>query len=173
MAVRELNPGNTGALLGEAVSQLIEDFVLTEYGKVVEVVALATGAEDEAEDAVQVALLRILARGWRPAHLGLHVTVMASKLIYSRRRRALGVVGWIREVFALHRADRESNVGALRRSVPELPRGQRLVALLHYYLGYPLTEISLVMGVPEMVVKGRLNRARSKLKVLLGEDETR
>lgn len=167
MAVRELNPGNTEALLEESVSSRIEEFLLTDYGRVVEVVALSAAAREEAEDAVQVALLRILAQDGQSDLLGLHVTVMACDLISSRRRRAAGILGWMRKGFALHRADPDWTGGALRRAVSQLPRGQRMASLLHYCLGYAIPEISSVLGIPRPIVKARLRRAGSKLKVLL------
>jgi DNA-directed RNA polymerase specialized sigma24 family protein len=178
MAAEDLNPGNNRALREEGVSDLIEEFVQNEYGKVVETVALSTGEDDDAEDAVQVALLRILARGRRPLHLGLHVTVMATDLIYSRRRRARGLLGWAPKLFDLdgNRHGDESasgGGGALRRTVSELSRRQRLVSLLHYYLDCPISEISLVLGVPRLAVAGTLLRARSQLKVLLEDGERR
>lgn len=167
MAVRELNPGNTEPLLGESVSDRIQEFVFTDYGKVVQVVALHTGAEEEAEDAVQAALLRILARDGQPPHLDLHVAVLASDLISSRRRKAAGILGRIQKVFGIGRADSTSSGGALRRTLSELPRRQRMVSLLHYYLGYPVSEISPVLGLPQVVVEARLRLARLKLRALL------
>lgn len=171
MAAEKISPGGKKTFFGESAADLIAEFVRADYGRVVETVALCTGARDSAEDVVQIALLRILARGWRPLHLGLHVAVLAADLIYSRGDRRARVAGWARRMFGRIWDDAEPASGdGLRRVLSDLPRGQRMASLLHYYLAYPVSDIAVVLGVPQLLVVARLRRAKSKLTDLLGEE---
>lgn len=170
MAVENISPGKPKPFFGESASDLIEEFVRTDYAKVVETVALSTGERDKAEDAVQVALLRILAEGWRPLHVGLHVAVVAADLIRSRLDWRDRMAGWGGRMIGRTEDDTEpASGGALRTVLSELPRGQRTVSLLHYYLGYPTSDIAVVLGVPRALVTVRLRWAKSRLEGLLVE----
>lgn len=170
MTAEELNAGDNGALSRESASDLIGEFVRSEYAKVVEAVALSTGHRDDAEDAVRVALLRLLADGTRPRRLGLQVTVLAAGLISRRRRTAEGIGGWARRVLTPGRGDSEAGeTGAFARTLSELHQSQRLVSLLYYYLDYPVPDIADVLRTPRIAVRARLHRARTKMNPLLGE----
>jgi RNA polymerase sigma-70 factor (ECF subfamily) len=59
----------------------------------------------------------------------------------------------------------------VRRVLGDLPRRQREVVVLHYYLGLPVLEIAETLGVSEGTVKSTLFRARHAMAVALGEDE--
>lgn len=173
MATEGITRGDNRRFFGESAHDLIAEFARTDYGKVVETVALSTGARDSAEDAVQVALLRILTQGWRPLHLGLHVTVLATDLIYSRDDPNPRLHLWAQRILERIRSTEAVSDGDLRHALSALPRGQRLVSLLHYYLAYPVSDIAVVLGVPRLLVAARLRRVKSKLNRLLGEETGR
>ncbi|MDR1735912.1 MAG: sigma-70 family RNA polymerase sigma factor, partial [Oscillospiraceae bacterium] len=42
--------------------------------------------------------------------------------------------------------------------------------LLYYYMGYSVAELAKICGVSEPAAKKRLERARKKLKEILGDD---
>lgn len=51
-----------------------------------------------------------------------------------------------------------------------LPRTQRVVLYLHYYEGYKLTEIALILKQNVNTVKSRIRSAKKRLKIELGDD---
>jgi RNA polymerase sigma factor (sigma-70 family) len=63
-------------------------------------------------------------------------------------------------------ADREQ----LERGFRQLHADQRVVLVLHYYLGLPLTEVAEVLGVPDGTIKSRLHRATQAMRAALEAD---
>lgn len=57
----------------------------------------------------------------------------------------------------------------VERSVAALPRRQREVVILHYFLGLEVSEIAEVLHVHDGTVKSSLHRARTTLARSLGE----
>ena len=57
-------------------------------------------------------------------------------------------------------ADRDQVEGVLRR----LDDRGRAIVVLHYYLGLPLTEVALTLGIPLGTVKSRLHRALGEMR---------
>jgi RNA polymerase sigma factor (sigma-70 family) len=71
-------------------------------------------------------------------------------------------------------ADIERDVGIrdeLERGLARLPREQRSVVVLVYYLDLPLAEAAQAMGVPLGTAKSRLNRATSALRAAIEADD--
>jgi RNA polymerase sigma factor (sigma-70 family) len=137
---------------------------------------LVCGSHPAAEDAVQEAL----ARAWEAGERGVRIdsavawiSVVAANLLRDRFRR------FLRERSARARlADRATTAswtgGVEQRADVEqallrLPRKQREVAVLHYYLDLELAQIAERLGVPEGTVKSALHRARTSLAAALGE----
>jgi RNA polymerase sigma-70 factor (ECF subfamily) len=63
-------------------------------------------------------------------------------------------------------ADRDQVERGIRRLDPE----QRAVIVLHYYLGLPLPDAAVAMGIPLGTAKSRLHRATQALRALLDAD---
>ena len=63
-------------------------------------------------------------------------------------------------------ADRNELEDAFRTLTPE----RRAVVVLHHYLGYPLTEIAEVLGIPEGTARSRLHYAVRQLRAALDDD---
>ena len=61
----------------------------------------------------------------------------------------------------------ESKVEKALNSIDE---DLRMVALLYYYDGFPVKEISKICDIPEGTVKSRLSRCRERLYILLKEE---
>jgi RNA polymerase sigma-70 factor (ECF subfamily) len=139
-------------------------------------VAFVAGSRDAAEDAVQEALVR----AWeRPAgaeridSLAAWVTRVSLNLSKSRLRRmraetrARERLGSMREGSGAPHASRTD----VERALLKLPRRQREVTVLRYYLGMDVREIAQTIGVSEGTVKTQLFRARRALAQLLGEED--
>ncbi len=63
--------------------------------------------------------------------------------------------------------DRDALEGAFRSLSPE----QRAVVVLHHHLGYPLTEIAAILGIPVGTARSRLHYAVRRLRTVLDADE--
>ena len=59
---------------------------------------------------------------------------------------------------------------ALLEAVRALPEQYAAPLYLHYYAGYSIKEIGLLLGLPAATVGTRLSRGRAKLKTILQED---
>lgn len=62
----------------------------------------------------------------------------------------------------------ELTVEKVKRGIEQLPDGYRAVLSLYLLEGYDHQEISEIMGITESTSKSQLNRAKSKLRELLG-----
>jgi RNA polymerase sigma-70 factor (ECF subfamily) len=65
-------------------------------------------------------------------------------------------------------ADRDQIEGVLRR----LDEAGRAIVVLHYYLGMPLTEVAVTLGLPVGTVKSRLHRALTEMRSAVGVEVT-
>ena len=150
----------------------LREFLHTSYPRLVAAVALVCGSRAAAEDAVQEALLRAWERsekGDEIRSLEGWVTTVALNLARSglrrirseRRARArLGTSG-VGEPLTADRID-------VDRALATLPRRQREVAVLRYYLQLDTREVASVLGLNEGTIKSTLFRARVALAEALG-----
>jgi RNA polymerase sigma factor (sigma-70 family) len=133
-----------------------------------------------ARDAVQEGLIR----AWRDLpklrdldrfDAWVHRLIVNSCLdqVRRRRRRVIEV-----ELTPIHspgtsdttgaQADRDEVDQVLRR----LDEHGRAIVVLHYYLGMPLTEVAVTLGVPVGTVKSRLHRALTEMRVAMDAEST-
>jgi RNA polymerase sigma factor (sigma-70 family) len=136
---------------------------------------LLCGSRPAAEDAVQEALAKAWEAGERGVQIGSlvsWVSVVAANLLrdrfrrFLRERRArarLGPLG-LAPTSVISSAERRTDV---ERALSGLPRRQREVAVLHYYLDLDLAQIAERLRVPEGTVKSALHRARRSLAAAL------
>ena len=153
----------------------IREFLVTTYPRLVAGVALITGSRAAAEDAVQEALARAWERserGERIESLPAWVTRVAVNLSKSRLRR-MRVEAKHRQIsdqVLSNRADEASDARIdVTRALADLPRRQREVTVLRYYLGLNVAEIADTLELHEGTVKTSLFRARKALAAVLGE----
>ena len=89
--------------------------------------------------------------------------------------------GWIKRVVLGHPAfelipgpdeigDMEEKQ-RLMEAINRLPSEFKDVVLLHYYQGYGIAEIAVMLDIAEGTVSSRLSRARTKLQGILKEEE--
>jgi RNA polymerase sigma factor (sigma-70 family) len=164
---------------GQVDDDRIRDFVDGEYAKVVATVALVCGSVATAEDSVQEALARAwerLDRGDGIDRLPAWVTTVSLNLARSQmrrwraERRARDRLGPLRD--DLSDAPAAGAVAhAVRDALRALPRRQREVTVLRYYLGLDVREIAEHLGIAEGTVKAMLFRARRSLADALGDEQ--
>jgi RNA polymerase sigma-70 factor (ECF subfamily) len=164
---------------GHVDDDRIREFVDGEYARVVATVALVCGSVATAEDSVQEALARAwqrLEHGDGIDRLPAWVTTVALNLARSQmrrwrsERRARDRLGPLQDDLSNAPAA-SGDAHAVREALKTLPRRQREVTVLRYYLGLDVREIADHLGVAEGTVKAMLFRARQSLATLLGDDE--
>ncbi|HEX3866994.1 MAG TPA: sigma-70 family RNA polymerase sigma factor [Gemmatimonadaceae bacterium] len=156
-----------------------EDFFVFEYPRLVSALRLVTGNADVARDAVDEACARAcerLSRGRSIDVLGAWIRVAAFNVTRDklRRRRSERLT---RERLAQRATSRDDDLSAdvaeaidVRVALARLPRRQREVVVLFYFLDYPVETIARDLGIPSGTAKAALYRARIALADLLGED---
>lgn len=153
-----------------------EDFFVFEYPRLVRALRLVTGDGDRARDAVDEACARAwerLARGRPIDVLGAWIRVVAFNVARDklRKRRSERLA---RDRLARRPADGDGELGTevsrvmdVRMALARLPRRQREVVVLFYFLDHPVETIALDLGIPSGTVKSALHRARLALGELL------
>jgi RNA polymerase sigma-70 factor (ECF subfamily) len=161
-----------GVALNEAE---VRAFLGTEYARLVNGLALVYGSFPAAEDAVQEAL----ARAWELSERGRHidaprawVTQVARNLLRDRFRRSVAERRARSRLPAPSvRSAATEGTADVQRAVAALPKRQREVAVLRYYLEFEVSEIAATLRIPEGTVKSTLHRARRSLAAALREDD--
>ncbi len=59
---------------------------------------------------------------------------------------------------------------AVRQALPQLPTGQRVVIVLHYFADLRVEDVARELRIPVGTVKARLSRGRTALAALLSEN---
>jgi len=153
----------------------LREFLHASYPRLVAAVALVCGSRPAAEDAVQEALLRAWERsekgdeidsleGWVTT-VGLNLARSRLRRIRTERRARARLAGSaVGEPPSVDRID-------VDRALAALPRRQREVAVLRYYLQLSTREVASALELDEGTVKSTLFRARAALAQALGIDE--
>jgi RNA polymerase sigma-70 factor (ECF subfamily) len=157
-----------------STSMALETFVAEHYDRLLRLAGLVCRSVDEAEDAVQAALERAWRRRAQLTEPGLlrpwldRIVVREAIRGRGRRLRTLAE--------PIGSAAPESNADewiALRTAFGQLPPEQRAALVLHLYLGHSVAGTAQLMGVPLETARSRLRLGRSRLRVLLGEEDSR
>jgi len=153
----------------------IREFLHASYPRLVAAVALACGSRPAAEDAVQEALLRAWERsekgeevdsleGWvTTVALNLARSGLRRRMAERRARARLGTTT-VREPPTADRID-------VDRALATLPRRQREVAVLRFFLQMSTADAARVLRIGEGTVKSTLPRARAALADQLGVND--
>ncbi len=152
-----------------------DDFFVFEYPRLVAALTLVTGDAEVARDSVDEAC----ARAWerlrrnRPIDsMGAWVRVVALNVARGRfrrqatERRAQARIG----AFVDNSTEVDTPLAVdVARALATLPRRQREVVVLHYFLDVAVDDIAAQLGVASGTVKTSLHRARFALASMLGE----
>lgn len=150
-----------------------DEFYAAHYADLVVQIYAYFGDRQEAQDVVQEAFCRALAR-WRrlsgyddPAKW---VRRVAWNLATSRWRRTRTAMRYLLRQHAEPVVDEPGPERvALMRALATLPPAQRRAMVLHYMVDLPITEIAQRERVPEGTVKSWLHRGRAALAAQLME----
>jgi RNA polymerase sigma factor (sigma-70 family) len=156
----------------------LDALVAAHAGQVARLVSRLVDRREDVEDLVQETFLAALAhrrrfRGdCRPATWLARIAVNQCRS-YHRRRRVRRLVPLLgdHEPAPPTAVDANTTVETseeIRHAVARLPGKHREVIVLHYFEGYPIDELSELLGLRRAAVEKRLSRARQRLKEMLG-----
>jgi RNA polymerase sigma factor (sigma-70 family) len=159
----------------------IRGFLQSDYGRLVNAMALLCGSFPAAEDAVQEALGRaweLTERGGHLESLPAWVAAVSRNLLRDRFRRLLAERRARSrmppsepepDLSGVSSAERRADVA---QALAGLPRRLREVAVFRYYLDLSIAEIATALSIPEGTAKSTLYRARRQLSRVLAYDDT-
>lgn len=147
-----------------------QDFCRTEFPRLVGALTLYLGSNDAAEELAQEALVRAFQRWKRiramdnPGAWVHHVALNLATSHWRRaraERRARARLAEGRETSSL---DSLVDVAAVRAEVKELPRAERTILILRFFVELSVAEVSEVTGRPEGTVKRLTHEAITRLR---------
>ena len=154
---------------------VFDEFYEHAYGRQVRALALVTGDADVARDAVDEALARAweqLKRGRVIDVLEAWVRTVALNVARGRFRKQQTEKRAQARLLSLPVVDADSApMLDVRRALAELPRRQREITVLFYFLDLPVDEIAQELRVAPGTVRATLHHSRQALATLLGDQE--
>jgi len=150
----------------------IRAFLRDDYPRLVNAVAFVTGDLEAAEDAVQEAMVRAWIRSERAGSidsLPSWVAAVALNLSRSRWRHLLSERRAARRAGSAPSEIESGNAESvdIDRALAQLPRRQREVIVLRYFLQMSTRETAEALNVSEGTVKNSLSKARTALALKL------
>jgi RNA polymerase sigma-70 factor (ECF subfamily) len=152
-----------------------DDFFVFEYPRLVAALTLVTGDVDTARDAVDEACARAWERERRKQQidsLPAWVRVVALNVARGRYRRRSNEQRARQRLatMAIPTAEVEQSTRVdVARALARLPRRQREVVVLHYFLDLTIDDVAAQLAVTAGTVKTSLHRARTALAAELGD----
>jgi RNA polymerase sigma-70 factor (ECF subfamily) len=155
--------------------QVFDDFYEHAYGRQVRALTLVTGDADVARDAVDEALARAweqLKRGRVIDVLEAWVRTVALNVARGRFRRQSTEKRAQSRLLALTVVEADATpILDVRRALAALPRRQREITVLFYFLDLSVDDIAQDLRVAPGTVRATLHRSRRALAALLGDQE--
>jgi RNA polymerase sigma-70 factor (sigma-E family) len=157
---------------------IIHDLYAGGYRRLVLQVYPLTGDLAEAQDVVQEAFVRLLAKPRRVATLDnpeAWLRTVAFNLARSRWRRGKVLQRLLRRMEAepAEVPGATPDHVALMAALRTLPAGQREAIALHHLADLPVAEVAAILQVSEGTVKSRLSRGRAALAGLLDDPDAK
>ena len=144
------------------------------FTRLVRVVTLVSGEQQEAEEAVQEAFVRLVSVWGRVSAYDdpeAWVRSVALRQLSNRRRKVRNGQRAIQRLDAPQDQPGPHAEGIdITRALASLPLGQRQVVVLHYLVGLDLATVATELHIPVGTCKSRLHHARAALQPLLSED---
>jgi len=157
-----------------------EAFVNENVDDLVRMACLITWDEAEAEDLVQESLLRVVARWERVRAMEMPLAYTRRVLVNlalddrARRWRRIGELGLVIDPPLDLRAEAAlENVAAraeLVEALGQLPRQQRTVLALRYFLDLSEAQVAVVLGCSTGAVKSAASRGLARVRELVGPE---
>jgi RNA polymerase sigma-70 factor (ECF subfamily) len=173
---------SVGTVENEMGDRRFADFYVFDYPRLVSAIRLITGDADSARDAVDEACARAwerIDRGQSIDVLGAWVRVVALNQARGRIRRRASERRTIERLAAMATQDvpdamaRAGDALDIHRVLAALPRRQREVVVLYYFLDQSVDRIADELEIPVGTVKAALHRARAALATQLDRGPTR
>ena len=160
------------ARLRAADQQAAEDLFNASYPRLAGWVRRLVDDDETAHEIASEAFTRLLARWTTLDHPQGYLYMIATNLVRdhwrktSRERRAVATItaGLGRD--PAYSPGQDVDVRSL---IEALPSRQRSAFLLHYYAGFGVREVAVMLGRPDGTVKADLHHARARLKAALGD----
>jgi RNA polymerase sigma-70 factor (ECF subfamily) len=141
------------------------EFYAATYQRLTAQLSLYAGNMTEAQEVVQEAMVRALAR-WpaisRYDDPAAWVRKVAWNLATSRWRKIKRLIS-LAEWHAEPQTPPDVDTIAIQRGLAKLPPQQRKAMILHYLMDMPIAEVATECGVAEGTVKSWLHRARTAM----------
>ena len=175
----ETGPYATVAAGTGAGRVLAEQLFAANYPKLAGWVRRLVDDDETAHEIASEAFVRLLSKWTSPAKFDnpqSYLYMIATNLVrdhwrkLERERRAMRTVGSTAEAEPFSDPAQDVDV---RELLQGLPARLRDPFLLHYYAGFGIKEIAVLLKRPEGTIKADLYHARARLKEALGEREGR
>mgnify|MGYP006296728561 CR=1 FL=1 len=167
--------GRTGPRLTGGVpdvSAVLREFIEHDYVRVVAAVGLITHDRDQAEDAVQDAMVRLLTERGPDDDTPVATWITTTASTTDREEAPGSAEELVGPSGAAPGADgSEVEADPVVAVVQSLPLEQRQVAVMRYYLDAPVIDIATGMGVPHEQVVADLRAVDAKVEAALGGDD--
>ena len=151
----------------------IRELLRSDYGRLVNAVALVSGSLAAAEDAVQEAIVRAWTSRESIENPAAWVAVVAMNLSRSAWRRTFAERKARERLVDVDVGDSGASDDRVdvARALAGLPRRQREVAVMRYFLQLSTDETATALGVGSGTVKNSLAKARTSLATALRETD--
>jgi RNA polymerase sigma factor (sigma-70 family) len=164
-----LPPNETSTSSGDTFEALAE----AEGTRLVRACLLLTGERAEAEDLAQEAFARVLERWDRIGGMDSPAGYLYRTAINVHRSRLRHLQRVAGRVFAAPDAYDDASTRDARldilHAVASLPKPQQEALVLVEWLGYPAVEAAKILGIEPVSVRARIHRARTTLRMTLGD----
>ncbi|MBV9379885.1 MAG: RNA polymerase sigma factor [Streptosporangiaceae bacterium] len=153
-----------------------EDLFAAAYPKLAGWVRRLVDDDDTAHEIASEAFVRLLARWARLESPQSYLYMIATNLVRDHWRKAERERRAMRTVTAGAEREPVSDPAQdvdVRHLIQSLPPRLRSAFLLHYYAGFGVREIAVLLRRPEGTIKADLYHARSRLREALGASDAR
>ncbi len=164
------------------VAPPFDDWVAARSAALLRFAYLLTGSQSEAEDAVQSALERALARWQHVSRVDDPETYVRRMIVnehislWRRWRRRVSPVAVVRESNVVaggptDPAEVVASTDVVRRLCAQLPPAQRAAVVLRFYQDLDYREIAALLGCAEATARSHVHRALHALRRELAEED--
>jgi RNA polymerase sigma-70 factor, ECF subfamily len=167
-----VNQRSTAARLHASDQQAVEELFNACYPRLAGWVRRLVDDDETAHEIASEAFTRLLSRWTALDNPQSYLYMIATNLIRDHWRRTGRERNAIRVMTAAGPADPAYHPAQdvdVRALIQALPERLRTPFLLHYYGGFGLKEVAVMLGRPEGTIKADLFNARARLKAALGD----